>query len=55
MTRSMTEALNAPILFREKVQAVRGRLDKRQVSPAGAMLGLAARTSRARSEFTCRL
>jgi hypothetical protein len=38
MTRSMTTALNAPILFREKVQAIRAKLDAGEMNPAMAML-----------------
>ena len=38
MTKSMTDALNAPILFREKVQAIRQKLDAKQVNAALALL-----------------
>lgn len=34
----MTDALNAPILFKEKVQAIRARLDAKQMNPAMALL-----------------
>ena len=48
MTRSMTNALNAPILFREQVQAIRAKLDGKQVNAAMALTdrllaGLASR------------
>lgn len=38
MTRNMTTALNAPILFREKVQSIRAKLDDQQVNAAMALL-----------------
>ena len=37
MTRSMTNAVNAPILFREQVQALRAKLDGKQVNAARAL------------------
>lgn len=42
MTKSMTDALNVPILFREKVQAIRARLDAKQVNAAMALLEVGA-------------
>lgn len=38
MTRSMTDALNAPILFRERVLEIRARLEASKVGIAGALL-----------------
>jgi hypothetical protein len=38
MTKSMTTALQAPRLFRERLQAIRRKLDAEEANPAMAML-----------------